>query len=161
MLVVSDTTPLNYLVLIGHVDVLPKLFDQVVTSPAVLSEMSQAGAPTTMRSWAASPPAWLGLQRPKAIDLRLELGPGELEAICLAREIVADAVLIDERKGAQAAMSLGLAVTGTLGVLLLAHERGAVDLEVAFDSLKQTSFRAAPGLYERLLRESRRNRGSE
>lgn len=37
MIVVSDTSPLNYLVLIGHEQVLPLLYERVVTAPAVLA----------------------------------------------------------------------------------------------------------------------------
>lgn len=42
MIVVSDTSPLNYLVLLDVVSVLPKLFGEVVVPPAVLTELARA-----------------------------------------------------------------------------------------------------------------------
>lgn len=40
MLVVSDTSPLNYLVLVQAVDVLPVLFSEIFISPTVLDELN-------------------------------------------------------------------------------------------------------------------------
>ena len=74
MIVVSDTSPLNYLVLIGHVDVLPALFERVVTPPAVIAEMLHPGAPTPVREWASTPPQWLEVVAPASIDLTLGMG---------------------------------------------------------------------------------------
>lgn len=154
MLVVSDTSPLNYLVLIGNDSLLPSLFGQVLTAPAVISEMTRPGSPEPVRVWASAPPPWLNVRAPATIEPALRLGRGEVEAISLAREVAADVVLIDERKGAQAAKSLGLFVTGTLGVLLLAHERGLVPLRASIEALRRTSFRATDELYNHLLRIS-------
>ncbi len=47
MIVVSDTSPLNYLVLIGAIDVLPKLFGEVYAPPAVIQEFQH---PRTLTS---------------------------------------------------------------------------------------------------------------
>jgi predicted nucleic acid-binding protein len=59
VIVVCDTSPLNYLVLIGHEHVLPALFDQVVAPPAVIMELQRAKAPDAVRAWANNLPAWL------------------------------------------------------------------------------------------------------
>jgi predicted nucleic acid-binding protein len=56
MIVVSDTSPLNYLVLIGADQVLPSLFGQVLTPPEVLVEMQHAKAPPQVSAWAQQPP---------------------------------------------------------------------------------------------------------
>jgi predicted nucleic acid-binding protein len=98
MIVVSDTSPLNYPVLIGHVEVLPRLFVCVVAPPAVISEMLHSGAPTPIRDWAAKTPPWLEVVAPTVIRHSLPLGPGEVEALSLAQELHSDAILIDERK---------------------------------------------------------------
>ncbi len=58
MIVVSDTSPLNYLVLIGADQVLPSLFGRVLTPPEVLAEMQHAKAPPQVSAWAQNPPAW-------------------------------------------------------------------------------------------------------
>lgn len=100
MLVVSDTSPLNYLVLIGQDRLLPALFTRVVTAPAVIAELGHPGSPATVRAWAASLPGWLEVRSPQALHPSLHLGLGETQAISLAAELRADAVLIDERQGA-------------------------------------------------------------
>jgi predicted nucleic acid-binding protein len=56
MIVVSDTSPLNYLVLIGEVDLLPKLFAKVYIPPSVIEELTRLKTPDVVRTWAQSPP---------------------------------------------------------------------------------------------------------
>jgi predicted nucleic acid-binding protein len=157
MLVVSDTSPLNDLILIGHDRVLPALFKRVVTAPAVLAELRHPGSPSAVRSWAEAPPPWLEVRPPSSVLASLNLGRGENEAISLAHELHAEAVLIDERKGAEAASGLGLAVTGTLGVLVLAAEQRLVELPKAISLLRATTFRATERVYEQIL--NRQNDG--
>lgn len=48
MIVVSDTSPLNYLVFIQAIDLLPQLFGRVVTAPAVMGELSHASSPAAV-----------------------------------------------------------------------------------------------------------------
>ena len=151
MIVVSDTSPLNYLVLIEQVQVLPVLFGRVVVPPAVMAELQHAGAPAVVRAWAAGPPAWLEIQPPVRIDPSLGLGTGETQAISLAQELHADAVLIDERRAATIARQAGLFVTGTLGVLEIAAERGLIDLVRAVAGLRQTTFRVSDQVLEGVL----------
>jgi hypothetical protein len=65
MLVVADTSPLNYLVLIQHDSLLPALYERVMVPPAVLADLQQPRTPPTVRIWVAAPPAWLAVQRPR------------------------------------------------------------------------------------------------
>ncbi len=59
MIVVSDTTPLNYLILIGQIDLLPRLYGQVIVPTTVVHELKHLRAPESVRSWMASPhPGW-------------------------------------------------------------------------------------------------------
>lgn len=161
MLVVSDTTPLNYLVLIGHADVLPKLFGRVLTVPAVINELLHPGCPQIVRQWTSAKPAWLEVRPPSSLESSLKLGRGETEAISLAHEIHADVVLIDERKGTQAAEGLGLLVTGTLGVLQLADEKGVLNLEEAIGALRLTTFRCTESVVEKLVCDAVSRRGEK
>jgi predicted nucleic acid-binding protein len=160
MIVVSDTSPLNYLVLIGHVDVLPAIFSRVVAPPAVLAEMIQAGAPDAVANWASSPPSWLEIITPVTIDMNLPLGLGEIEAISLAKELKADRLLIDERKAFVIARKCGLFVTGTLGVLCAAAERDLLSLPTAIAALRQTNFRGPSDLIDLLLKQDERRRSA-
>ncbi len=159
MIVVSDTSPLNYLVLIERAHLLPLLFGRVVAPPAVIAELQHPGAPAVVRAWAAGPPVWLEIRPPAGIDTTLGLGPGETEAISLARELHADAVLIGERRALTIARKAGLFVTGTLGVLVIAAERGLIDLAQAVAALKQTTFRVSDEVLDEVLqREADRQR---
>jgi predicted nucleic acid-binding protein len=58
-LVVADTGPLHYLVLIGQIDLIPALFKSVYAPSDVQIELSRTEAPPEVRSWIAVPPAWL------------------------------------------------------------------------------------------------------
>ena len=75
------------------------------------------------------------------MNLKLDIDAGELEAICLAQEIHADAVLMDDRAGRNAAVQCGLAVVGTIGLLEQAAARGLVELPDALAKLRQTNAR--------------------
>jgi predicted nucleic acid-binding protein len=158
MIVVSDTSPLNYLALIGQADVLPALFGRVFIPPAVLAELRQSGAPQVVADWAATPPTWLEIMAPLAIDSQLPLGRGETEAIALAQQLKANQLLIDERKAVVIARQLGLAVTGTLGVLSLAAEKELLILSEVITALQQTNFRAPADLIKELLQRDEQRR---
>src|SRR6266705_2001098 len=97
MLVVTDTNPINYLILIGHVDVLPVLFGSVVVPQAVANELLDQCTPEVVRQWIAAPPSWCAIQSPQGTDAALlYLGDGEREAIILYQELAADALLTDD-----------------------------------------------------------------
>ena len=145
MIVVSDTSPLNYLVLIDLQHILPELFERILIPSAVRDELQSAGAPEAIARFMAAAPAWLETREVSEVDPKLQhLDRGEREAIGLGMRLSADVVLLDERKGRQAARDRGLAVSGTLGVLDLADRRGLVHLADAIDRLKATNFRASP-----------------
>ena len=156
MLVVADTSPLNYLVLIGHQDVLPRLFGRVLIPGAVLHELQNVGSSNVVREWAVNHPDWLTVRDPAQIDPLPGLDPGETAAICLAREVRADRLLIDDLDGRRIAGSYGIRVEGTLGVLVDAAVSGLVNLRDAMGRLKATSFRAAPALLDDILLEFER-----
>ena len=139
--VVSDTSPLHYLILCGAEEILPRLFRQVVMPPTVFLELQQPNTPTRVKQWASSLPSWATVQKPSALNLTLDVDAGELEAICLAREINAAAVLMDDRAGRVAAQKCGLAVVGTIGLLEQAAARGLLELPDVVARLQQTNAR--------------------
>lgn len=149
--VVSDTSPLHYLILCGAESILPRLFHQVVIPPTVFRELQQPNTPQPVRQWVAALPSWLAVQSPKTLNLTLDVDAGELEAICLAQEIHADAVLMDDRAGRNAAIHCGLAVVGTIGLLEQAAARGLIELPSAFAALRQTNARLDPELIRTAL----------
>ena len=129
MTVVSNTSPLNYLVLIELQQLLPALFNRILIPEAVLRELRSPAAPAQVGEWLDTTPDWLESRVAADIPSELrQLGPGEREAIVLAESVDDGLVLLDERKARGMARQRGLAVTGTLGVLDLAAARGLVDL---------------------------------
>jgi predicted nucleic acid-binding protein len=159
--VISDTSPLRYLVLIGQADLLPALYTEVLIPETVAEELNQPATPEPVRRWMAHRPAWLQVvpltARPPSMPLP-DLDPGERDAILLALHLKADLVLMDERDGVEEARRLGLAVTGTLGILDRAAERGLMELAPAIARLRQTNFRIDPALLDRLLAADSRRR---
>jgi predicted nucleic acid-binding protein len=152
MIVIADTGPLNYLVLIGSVEVLKPLYTRVIVPEAVVKELRVAGAPAAVRTWIARPPAWLEVQPDSPPDPTLGfLDPGEAAALTLAQLLNADELLIDDWAGRAEAARRSLRVTTTLGVLADAHQAGLADFELAITRLRSTNFRLDPDL-ERSVR---------
>jgi predicted nucleic acid-binding protein len=156
MIVIADTSPLNYLIRIGHIDLLPQLYDQIVIPPSVLAELRRPGAPKTVRDWIEQPAAWLDIQAPLQTPdialLQARLGPGEQEAILLAQEVKADEIIIDELRGRREAARRQIRVTGTIGVLQAAAKLGLLDLRSALERLRGTNFRIEKAFLDRLIR---------
>ncbi len=152
-MVVSDTSPLNYLILIEQINLLPQLYSRVLIPASVYEELNAPETPDLVRTWRASLPDWLEVSPDLAApdpDLS-HLHAGERDAISLALRVKADAVIIDERRGREEAEKRGLRVIGTLGVLAAAHERGLLDLTAAIDLLRQTTFHVSPKLLAAIL----------
>ena len=135
MIVVSDTSPLTALLTVGETGILTNLFREVVIPEAVRDELLRSHSPL---------PGWL---RVAAVKDQSQTGryarivdAGEAEAIELARELHADRLLIDERKGRKLAVEEGVPVIGLVGVVLLAK--------------RQRLIPSARALLERLDREA-------
>jgi predicted nucleic acid-binding protein len=140
MVVVADSSPFIALVNVGHADVLPALFGQVIIPPQVAQELASPKRPPAVRAFIAAPPPWLSLQAPASVEPIPDLHPGELAAISLARELRADLLLIDDTDARRAAAARHLPLTGTVGVLERAADQGQLDLAAAFARLKQSDF---------------------
>ena len=153
MIAVSDASPICYLILIGEIGILPKLYTQVLVPPAVIAELLHQDAPGSVRGWAANLPSWIYAQsNPIGVIAGMEkLQAGEQAAILLAESITADMILLDERSARRVAADRGLRITGTLGVLGEAAARGLVDLPAAIDQLRKTTFRFSPALLKATL----------
>lgn len=140
MIVLSDTSPLNYLLLIGHVEILPAIFGQLVIPAAVAAELAHPRAPDVVRRWIVAPPPWCQVRQVAQMDPTIQLGKGESEAISLAIEIKADLLLVDDRLARAHAEQRGIKVAGTLNVLELAAQRQLLVLADAVRRLKSTIF---------------------
>lgn len=161
MIVVADTSPLVALVNIGHVEILPRLFGEVLIPPAVLAELLSPSRPPGVRFFAQQPPPWLEVRAPARVEVAPGLHAGESEALNLAAEVHADLVLLDEKEGRRVAIERHLLVAGTIGVLERAASEGLLDLREAFDRLQATDFWVNSALLEARLaaHEQRPSRG--
>lgn len=129
MLVVTDNSPLTALALADLLHLLKARWPLVIVPQAVWDESRHVGDTAALhRLDAARADGWLevrhALQNDEVARLRTKLDAGESEAIALALELKAEWLLIDEWKGRNVAKQLGLAVTGTLGLLIWAKMSG-------------------------------------
>ena len=145
--IICDTSPFQYLFQIGHLDLLPRLFGQVIVPRAVVDELAvgrKAGVtlpdPTTLK--------WTDIRRPvseKALPLITDLGPGESEVLMLGLELPDVVLVLDDRLARRIAESLKLPITGTLGVLIDAKRAGLIaEVRPLLNQLQRLRFRLAP-----------------
>jgi predicted nucleic acid-binding protein len=156
MIVIADTSALNYLVIAGYDLLLPKLFGSILIPQAVFEELSDPGAPDLVSRWIGTLPEWVQIQAvPGFVPPIGNLGKGETEGIALAEALSADLILIDDADARAEAERRRLKVTGTLGVLRLAALRQFVDLSEAVARLRTTNFSVSPRLLDELLAEAK------
>jgi predicted nucleic acid-binding protein len=155
MIVVADTSPINYLVLIEEIDILPKMYGRVVIPHTVREELLRASAPQLVRAWVDHAPVWLEVRSPFGVpDSALaKLDLGEREAITLATELQADQLIVDDREGRREAERRSIPVIGTLGVLREAATLRLLDIRVAVERLQATSFYVSPEVLATLLKD--------
>ncbi len=143
MIVVADSSPLHYLILLGEMDLLPRLYSEVTIPAAVADELTTVGAPPEVSAWMSRPPSWIRVAVVAAEDVETvsdALDPGERAAIALAETLGADLLLIDETAGRAEARRRHIRVTGTLGVLRTAAEKELVNVPDLLRRLKATNF---------------------
>ena len=159
--VVADTGPLQYLVLIEAIGILPEIFQKILLPDRVQAELSHPRTPLKVRQFLACQPPWLDMRETLPVaDLPFpQLGQGERSTIAVARNEGADLVLMDDRKAVAIARAEGLAVIGTLGVLDLASRRGLIDLAPALARLKATNFRCRQAVIDNLLAAHKTGKG--
>lgn len=151
MIVVSDTTPLRYLAVLGELEILPRLFGRVYCPEIVWKECLHLRAPDVLQVWAQNPPAWLIVDDAGDIapDLADVLDAGEAAAITLAQRLHAEVILIDERDGRRCAQARGFTTAGTLNILAQAGLRGWLDYQATSARLiNQTNFRTTQAVID-------------
>ena len=157
--VITDSSPLNCLTLIGSVGVLHRLYGTVIVPPQVISELIDTAAPQNVREWASDLPKWIEVRETTVCDDEMtHLDPGERAAIVLAQSEPGALLLIDETAGRVEASRRGIRNTGTLGVLRAAALEDYVDLPTALAQLLETNFRVSMELVTALLAEDAERR---
>lgn len=161
MPVVTNNTPLRYLIFLEYETILQELFTHLLVPPAVVQELQHAKTPARVRTWMATPPAWLEIRQPvRPPDAALQaLGAGEREALLLAQELQANLVLLDDRDAHAEATRRGMGSIGTLRILEMAAQRHLLDLPTALTALAATTFYVDDTLMHDLLtRDAARKR---
>lgn len=160
MLVVSNTSPILNLAIIGQLELIRQQFGQVQMPLAFLAELKVLeDRPGSKKIQAAVDTGWIEVQEVSSqLSVQLlqqVLDRGESEAITLAIDLKADRILLDERDGRKIAKSLGLKVTGVLEILLRADQEGELSsLSGVIDALIKTAgFRISPELLAKVLAE--------
>jgi uncharacterized protein len=156
MIVVSDTSPIINLAVIGRLDILPALFGKIVVPLKVFEEITVQGADMPGADEVRKS-SWVEVRKCSNTTfiqaLQFQVDAGEAEAIALALELGAALILIDERLGRQLAKAYHLPIMGLLGVLKIAKEKGLIlQIKPLLDQLINIAgFRISKELYMEVL----------
>ncbi len=147
-IIVSDTSCLILLDKLGRLDLLRKLFGNITITQVVANEFGK------------SIPKFIKIENPidKNYQKILEsfLDSGESSALALALEKENCLLILDDIKGRREARQLKIHFTGTLGVLVIAKEKGLIkSLTNILEDIKKTNFRIS----EDLIKEAKRKCG--
>ncbi len=160
MIIVSNTTPLIGLASIQRFEILHQLFQKISISQAVDNEAVTAGREIGGGKREISAAEWIETVTVKdrlAVDVLLdELDLGEAETIILARELGADWVLMDEKKGRRKLSQLGVSKIGTIGILLKAKETGLLtQIHPELEKLRKQGFSISQKVINAVLEEAK------
>lgn len=156
MIIVSNTSPINNLAAAGYLSLLEQLYGKIVIPTAVSQELSAVQTPIAVATQVKAAP-WIQVQQVANLatvaTIQLQVDRGEAEAIALSLELNADLLLIDERKGRTVASSLGISMTGVLGILIEAKSKGLILAvkPVLNDAITKAGFWVQPNLYASIL----------
>ena len=155
----SNTTPLIGLASIDHFELLEQLFGELHIPEAVYRETVVRGREQGGARQEVSSADWIKRHQVVdrlAVDVLLdELDAGEAEAIVLARELNADWVLMDERKGRRKLTQLGIRKIGTLGILLRAKQSGLLTtIRPEIEKLRRQAFNISQAIVADILNEA-------
>jgi predicted nucleic acid-binding protein len=151
--VVSDTSPLISLVVVGLLHLLGDLYGEVLVPELVRDEYEAGRLPSEPSlhdlGWVSVVPVLRDPALPAALDA------GEAAALSLALTTGARAVLLDERLGRRVATQRGLPIVGTLGVVLRAKQAGLVPaVRPVVDEMIARGIRISPALRAVALRDA-------
>jgi predicted nucleic acid-binding protein len=156
--VISNSSPLISFSALGRLDILQSLYGSIHIPEAVYHEVVVAGqhytgaAEVSQATWIIRTP----VTNMAAVTALHHLGRGEAEAITLAVEHSGSLLILDDRLGRLVAGHMRLDVIGTLGILLLAKQKGQIpSLATAIDDLQtRLGFRIGTALRASVLREA-------
>ncbi|MDR1326514.1 MAG: DUF3368 domain-containing protein [Treponema sp.] len=132
--IISDTSCLIALTNTGNLDSLRRVCQTVFITPEIAAEYGE-----DIPTWITVTPV---RDHEKVRLIQKVLDPGESSAIALALEIKEPLLILDDAQARLFAQYLGLAITGTLGILIAAFQQGIIaDLDPVIAGLKACDFR--------------------
>ncbi|WP_276503602.1 DUF3368 domain-containing protein [Terrimonas pollutisoli] len=145
--IISDTSCFIILSKIGELELLHKVYKQIVTTPDIAFEYGD------------TLPEWVEIlavkDKHKQQLLELQIDKGEASAIALALEIPNSTIILDDYKARKIAEQLGIAFTGTIGIIVKAKLNGIIQsIKPFLEKIKQTDFRLSPELELQALKEA-------
>ena len=145
--IISDTSCFIILTNIGELDLLRKVYGQIVTTPEIAAEF---GEPL---------PDWVEIATVKDKYrqqlLEMQIDKGESSAIALALETPNSTIILDDYKARKIAEQLGLVYTGTIGVIIKAKLKGIIpSVKPILEKIKQTDFRLSAEIEILALKEA-------
>lgn len=145
--IISDTSCFIILTKIGELELLHKIYQQIVTTPEIAFEYGD------------KLPEWIEIiavtDKYKQQLLELQIDKGESSAIALALEIPNSTIILDDYKARKIAEQLGIVFTGTIGVIVKAKLKGIIQsIKPLLEKIKQTDFRLSPEIELQALKEA-------
>ena len=142
--IISDTSCLILLEKIGELELLHKVFGEILITQVVADE------------YGLNLPEWISVQNPTDKNyqkiLEASVDKGEASAIALAVELSDCLLIIDDAKGRNLADALGIKITGTFGVILEAKLSGKINsVKPLLSKIKQTDFHFSKELERKIL----------
>ncbi len=146
--IISDTSCFIILTNIGELDLLHKVYGQVVTTPDIATEFGEIL------------PEWVEIvavkDKYKQQLLEMQIDKGESSAIALALEMLNSTVILDDYKARKIAEQLGISFTGTIGVIIKAKLKGIIpSIKPLLEKIKQTNFRLSADIELQALKEAK------
>lgn len=144
-IVISDTSTLIIFQKIEHLDLLQKLYIELVTTPEIIEEYGE------------ELPNWIKVEsvtdKKYQEFLETQVDSGEASAIALAKEYDDVLLLLDDMKARKLANKLNLKITGTLGIIHKAKHKGFIDkVKPLIEKILDTNFRIKDNIIQEILR---------
>lgn len=146
--VISDTSPLILFYKIDELNLLHKVYSELITTPEIAEEFRE------------KLPDWIKVKavtdRKYQDFLETQVDYGEASAIALATEYDDVLLLLDDLKARKLATQLKFKITGTLGVIHKAKQMSIIDkVKPLIDKLILADFRVADNIIEEILKLNR------
>jgi predicted nucleic acid-binding protein len=145
--IVSDTSCFIILANIGELDLLQKAFGEIITTKEVLQEFGE-----DLPNWVLVKSA---TDKYRQRILETQVDRGEASAIALALEYSESMIILDDYKARKVAENLGLEITGTIGVIIIAKKRGVINsIKPYLEKIRATNFRISEEIERQALKDA-------